>query len=175
MYRTNIQRTNVRARDFWWHLLHIAVPSVTGLMRNSTGCDPFAPMGWTLDQRRQLTIAPANPLATVANGAAPRTTPGPGGGRASQLIHFHFTPTGASWMNMVEAWFGILTRKSIRRGSFYTVRALVRHITHYINHWNQDSTPFVWAKEPADIIRKAVRRQHDFVDGTLGAGELSCR
>ena len=73
-------------------------------------------------------------------------------------VHFHFTPTGASWINMVEAWFGILTRKSIRRGSFDTVRALVRHIRHYIQHWNQDSTPFVWTKEPADIIRKAVRR-----------------
>ncbi len=73
-------------------------------------------------------------------------------------VHFHFTPTGASWLNMVEAWFGILTRKSIRRGSFNTVRALIRHIAHYIDHWNQDSTPFVWTKEPADIIRKAVRR-----------------
>ena len=72
-------------------------------------------------------------------------------------VHFHFTPTGASWINMVEAWFGILTRKSIRRGSFDTVRALIRHITHYIAHWNQDSTPFVWTKQPADIIRKAVR------------------
>ena len=73
-------------------------------------------------------------------------------------VHFHFTPTGASWINMVEAWFGILTRKSIRRGSFDTVRALVRHITHYIDHWNEDSTPFLWTKQPADIIRKAVRR-----------------
>lgn len=73
-------------------------------------------------------------------------------------VHFHFTPTGASWINMVEAWFGILTRKSIRRGSFDTVRALVRHIAHHIDHWNQNSTPFVWTKQPADIIRKAVRR-----------------
>lgn len=73
-------------------------------------------------------------------------------------VHFHFTPTGASWINMVEAWFGILTRKSIRRGSFTTVRSLVRHITNYIDHWNEDSTPFVWTKQPADIIRKAVRR-----------------
>jgi len=45
-----------------------------------------------------------------------------------------------------------------RRSSFDTVRALIRHITHYITHWNQDSTPFVWTRQPADIIRKAVRR-----------------
>ena len=73
-------------------------------------------------------------------------------------VHFHFTPTGASWINMIEAWFGILTRKSVRRTSFRSVRALVRHIQHYIDHWNDDPTPFVWTKKPADIIRKAVGR-----------------
>lgn len=73
-------------------------------------------------------------------------------------IHFHFTPTGASWLNMIEAWFGILTRKSVRRGSFISVRGLVRHIRSYIEHWNEHPTPFVWTKTPAEIIRKAVRR-----------------
>jgi len=73
-------------------------------------------------------------------------------------VHFHFTPKGASWINLIEAWFGILTKKSIRRGSFDTVRALVKHIRAYIQEWNQHPTPFVWTKEPAEIIRKAVRR-----------------
>lgn len=73
-------------------------------------------------------------------------------------VHLHFTPKGASWLNLIEAWFGILTRKSIRRGSFPSVNALVRHIGAYIEHWNQHPTPFVWTKEPADIIRKALRR-----------------
>ena len=67
-------------------------------------------------------------------------------------VHFHFTPTGASWM------FGILTRKSVRRGSFPSVRALVKHIQHYIDHWNENPTPFVWTKKPAEIIRKALGR-----------------
>ena len=75
-------------------------------------------------------------------------------------VHFHFTPTGASWLNMVEAWFGILTRKSIRRGSFDTVGALIKHIRCYIDRWNDNPTPFVWTKEPADIIKKALRRAH---------------
>jgi transposase len=73
-------------------------------------------------------------------------------------IQFHFTPKGASWLNMVEAWFGILTRKSVRRASFESVRALVRHIDAYITEWNSHPTPFVWTKDPATIIRKAVRR-----------------
>jgi len=77
---------------------------------------------------------------------------------AHPRVHFHFTPTGASWLNMVEAWFSILTRKSVRRGSFDTVRALIKHIQRYIEHWNDNPTPFVWTREPAAIIKKALRR-----------------
>lgn len=77
---------------------------------------------------------------------------------AHPRVHFHFTPTGASWLNMVEAWFSILTRKSVRRGSFATVKALVTHIQMYIDRWNENPTPFVWTREPAEIIKKAIRR-----------------
>jgi transposase len=73
-------------------------------------------------------------------------------------VHLHFTPKGASWLNLIEAWFGILTRKSIRRGSFRNVTTLVRHIALYIEHWNENPTPFVWTKEPVAIIKKALRR-----------------
>jgi transposase len=77
---------------------------------------------------------------------------------AHPTVHFHFTPTGASWLNMVEAWFSVLTRKSVRRGSFDTVRALIRHIERYLAAWNAHPTPFVWTKDPAAIIKKALRR-----------------
>jgi transposase len=77
---------------------------------------------------------------------------------AHPRVHFHFTPTGASWLNMIEAWFSALTRKSIRRGSFDTVRQLIRHIEAYIQHWNQDPVPFVWTKSADEVIKKAVRR-----------------
>ncbi len=72
-------------------------------------------------------------------------------------IHFHFTPTGASWLNLIEAWFSILTRKSIRRGSFPSVRSLIRHIQNFLDHWNEDPVPFIWTKSADEIIRKAVR------------------
>ena len=72
-------------------------------------------------------------------------------------VSLHFTPKGASWLNMVEAWFGILTRKSVRRGSFDSVPALVRHIQAYIDNWNANPKPFVWTKNPSTIIRKAIR------------------
>src|SRR5262249_10050311 len=74
-------------------------------------------------------------------------------------VQFHFTPTGASWLNMVQAWFSILTPKSVPRRSSDTARALIRHIERYLVEWNAHPTPFVWTKEPADIIRKALRRR----------------
>ena len=70
-------------------------------------------------------------------------------------VHFHYTPKGASWINMIEAWFSILTRKSVRRASFDSVTALIRHINAYIDLWNQNPTPFVWTKSPDELIRKA--------------------
>jgi transposase len=79
---------------------------------------------------------------------------------AHPRVQFHFTPTGASWLNLVEVWFSILTRKSVRRGSFDSVRALVTHIRRSIETWNDHPTPFVWTKEPADLIKKVVRRKH---------------
>ena len=50
----------------------------------------------------------------------------------------------------MEAWFSILTRKSVRRGSFDSVTALVKHIEHYIARWNENPTPFVWTR--ADYV-----------------------
>jgi transposase len=79
---------------------------------------------------------------------------------AHPTVQFHFTPTGASWLNLVEVWFSILTRKSVRRGSFETVRALMTHIQRYIESWNDHPTPFVWTKKPADLIKKIERRRH---------------
>jgi transposase len=78
---------------------------------------------------------------------------------AHPRVKLHFTPTGASWLTLVEVWFSILTRQSVHRGSFDTVRALVTHIRRYIERWNDDPKPFVWTKEPADLIKKVVRRR----------------
>lgn len=79
---------------------------------------------------------------------------------AHPRVTFHFTPTGASWLNLVEVWFSILTRKAVRRGSFDTVKALVTHIGRYIDTWNDHPKTFIWTKQPADLIKKVVRRKH---------------
>jgi transposase len=69
-------------------------------------------------------------------------------------VHFHFTPVGSSWINQIETWFGIITRQSIRRGTFTSVTVLVKQIRDYIDHWNADSKPFVWTATADEILAK---------------------
>ena len=69
-------------------------------------------------------------------------------------IHFHFTPIGSSWLNQIETWFGIITRQSIRRGTFSSVKVLVKQIRDYITHWNTSATPFTWTATADEIIAK---------------------
>lgn len=68
-------------------------------------------------------------------------------------ITFHFTPTSASWLNQVEGFFSILTRRSLRRTSFPSKAALMRHIKDFLRAWNDNPTPFVWTKSPHRIVR----------------------
>lgn len=72
-------------------------------------------------------------------------------------FHFHFIPTSSSWLNLVERWFGEITRKRIRRGVFQSVNQLVQAIEDYIAHNNADPKPFVWTKKAEEIIEKVNR------------------
>jgi len=68
-------------------------------------------------------------------------------------IHFHYTPTSASWLNQVEGFFGILAKQSLRATEFLSKKQLRDHIASYIAGWNKDPTPFIWTKPAAAIIR----------------------
>jgi transposase len=70
---------------------------------------------------------------------------------------FHFIPTSSSWLNLVERWFGEITRKRIRRGVFQSVDQLIQAIDEYIVHNNAHPKPFVWTKKAEDIIEKVDR------------------
>jgi transposase len=61
-------------------------------------------------------------------------------------VFFHYTPTSASWLNMVEIWFGILTRKSLQKKSFSDTDSLARHIEAFTETYNKTARPFVWKK-----------------------------
>lgn len=68
--------------------------------------------------------------------------------------HLHFVPTSSSWLNLVERWFAEITRKRIRRGSFRSVRQLIRAILSYLHEHNDQPQPFVWTASAATILRK---------------------
>jgi transposase len=61
-------------------------------------------------------------------------------------VFFHFTPTSASWLNQVEIWFNIMSRKILRGASFDSVKALSEAILGYIESYNETAKPFVWKK-----------------------------
>lgn len=67
-------------------------------------------------------------------------------------FHLHFTPTGASWLNLVERWFAELTQKQLRRGVHRSTRELETAIREFLNVHNEDPTPFVWTKSADDIL-----------------------
>lgn len=71
--------------------------------------------------------------------------------------HLHFTPTSSSWLNLVEGWFSLLTKRRLQRGVFTSVGALVEAIETWAEHWNDDPHPFVWTKTAEAILAKARR------------------
>jgi putative transposase len=71
--------------------------------------------------------------------------------------HLHFTPTYSSWLNQVETWFGIITRKTIRRGSFRSARELAEKIDQFVKSYNKSSKPFIWTATAESIFEKLNR------------------
>jgi transposase len=69
----------------------------------------------------------------------------------------HFVPTSSSWLNLVERWFGELTGKRIRRGTFVSVEALKEAIEQFLAAWNNDPRPFVWTATVESIVEKLSR------------------
>ena len=71
--------------------------------------------------------------------------------------HLHFTPTGASWLNLVECWFALLSRRRLERGAFTSVGDLEAAILAYVAETNADPKPFVWTKTADDILASVAR------------------
>ena len=72
-------------------------------------------------------------------------------------VHLHFTPTSASWLNLVERFFGLITEDAIRRGVFKSVDDLKTTIQTYLEHHNADPKPFIWTATVDRILQKVAR------------------
>lgn len=73
---------------------------------------------------------------------------------AHPRFHLHFTPTGSSWLNLVERWFAELTNKQLRRGVHTSVQALETDIRAWITTWNTDPKPYVWTRTANEILER---------------------
>jgi len=81
-------------------------------------------------------------------------------------VHFHYTPTSASWLNQVEGFFGILGKQSLSMTDFYSKVALREHLAAYMRAWNRHPTPFAWTK-PADAIIRSHRRMIERISAAV--------
>jgi len=79
----------------------------------------------------------------------------------------HFTPTHASWLNLVERWFSEITTKQIRRENWGCVKQLKRAIMEYIHHWNDSGRWFVWTKSAEHILPRVRKAREDEVRSRL--------
>jgi transposase len=99
---------------------------------------------------------PRVPLHVVADNYATHKHPAVRAWLAKNpRITMHFTPTSGSWLNLVEVFFGIITRQAIRRGTFTSVKDLMAAIENFIDGWNERCRPFVWTKTADEILGKA--------------------
>jgi putative transposase len=80
-------------------------------------------------------------------------------------FHVHYTPTYASWLNQVERWFGVITQRAIRRGSFSSVKELIAKIEQFVAAYNKTKTPFNWTAT-ADSILEKLQRLCSQISGT---------
>ena len=78
----------------------------------------------------------------------------------------HFTPTGASWLNMVERFFRDISENRIKRDSFTSVAELERVIDLYVAHHNANPKPFIWTASASDILAKVTRAKAAFAATT---------
>ena len=85
---------------------------------------------------------------------------------AHPRFHPHFTPTGSSWINQVERWFGFLTDQLLRRGVHKSVQTLEKEVHAWIKNWNEDPKPFVWKKTAEEILDSLAR----YIARISGAG-----
>ena len=109
---------------------------------------------------RLVKAYPRRPLHVVLDNSSTHSTPEVNRWlERHRRVHFHFTPTSASWMNMVEIWFSILTKQQVRRGVYHDVPELIAAIEHFIDGYNDRAQPFVWTKTPDQVLAKASERQ----------------
>jgi transposase len=142
--------------------LEVATGNVTHQLRDShTAADFLAFMN------RVVRAYPKRELHVILDNSSSHHTPEVQDWLSQhRRVHFHFTPTSASWINQVEGWFGILAKQSLFLTDFRSKNALRDHLRAFLRTWNQNPTPFEWTKPARPIIR-AQRRMIDRISAAV--------
>jgi transposase len=133
--------------------LNVATGEVTHACKDShTGADFLSFM------KQVARAEPRRELHVIVDNSSTHSTPAVRSWLEKHpRIHFHFTPTSASWLNEVEGFFGILTKQSLSLTNFPSKKALRDHLDAFMATWNEHPTPFIWTK-PAKAIVESHRR-----------------
>jgi len=133
--------------------LEVATGDVTHRLSTShTAVDFLAFM------RKVVRAYPGRELHVILDNSSTHGTPAVRAWLAAHpQVHFHYTPTSASWLNQVEGFFGILGKQSLSLTDFPSTKALRDHLTAYLRAWNKHPSPFAWTK-PAQAIIRSHRR-----------------
>lgn len=83
--------------------------------------------------------------------------------KRNKRFHVHFTPTSASWLNMIERFFRDLSEQRLRRGVFRSVPELTQAVEDYLARHNEDPKPFIWTATASDILAKVQRGRRNLV------------
>jgi transposase len=142
--------------------LEIATGNVTHRVTESHTATDFLAFMKTVVRRY-----PRKQLHVVLDNSSSHSTPEVTAWLAEHpRVHFHYTPTSASWLNQVEGFFGILGKQSLSGTDFYSKTALREHLHAYMRAWNRNPTPFAWTK-PAAAIIKSHRRMLKRISTTV--------
>ncbi len=125
-------------------LLSAAAGAANEETARRVGVSPNTVRAW----RRGFAAGGLGWLGTVAPGRGPRR---------SLSWHLHFTPTSASWADLVECWFSILARKAFKNRAFSSVADLQHAIDTWTQHWNHAPQPLRWTKQAQPVIDKVKR------------------
>jgi transposase len=133
--------------------LEVATGDVTHRLSTShTAADFLAFM------RKVVRAYPGRELHVILDNSSTHSTPDVRTWLATHpQVHFHYTPTSASWLNQVEGFFGILGKQSLSLTDFSSTKALREHLHAYMRAWKKHPTPFAWTK-PAQAIIRSHRR-----------------
>jgi transposase len=154
------RRTRQLGTRRWRTVTIYAVTSLTFAQASPARLADYPRGHWAIENLKQVAAAwPRRQLHVICDNYATHKHPRVRAWLAMHpRIQLHFTPTSASWLDLVEVFFSIVERQALRRGNFASVTDLIAAIDRFCVAWNQHCQPFAWTKPANEILAKLNRQ-----------------